>query len=105
MHATAIVTDPTVIRSGPPTEGFRDAHAATCRLADPICRPPGAARARSAFADGNVDRRVESAEIDIPARHPQDANADPVAICLSDAYVDGEPAWLWPGRCRRPCRA
>ena len=43
----------------------------------------------SAFADGNVDWRIESAEIDIPARHPRDANADPVAICLPDAYVDG----------------
>ncbi len=47
-------------------------------------------RARSAFADGNVDRRVESAEIDIPARHSKDANVDPVAICLLDVYVDGE---------------
>ena len=34
---------------------------------------PGAARAAGisgrVFADGNVDRRVESAEVDIPARH------------------------------------
>ena len=61
MHATAIVTDTAVIRSGPPTA-----------LPAP--------RARSAFADGNADRRVESANVDSPARHPRDANADPVAI-------------------------
>ena len=42
-----------------------------------------------AFPDGNADRRIESAEIDIPARHPRGANADPVAICLPDACVDG----------------
>ena len=42
-----------------------------------------------AFADGNADRRIESAEIDIPARHPRVANADQVAICLPDAYADG----------------
>ena len=40
------------------------------------------------FADRNVDWPVESAEIDSPARHPRDANADPVAICLPDAYVN-----------------
>ena len=44
--------------------------------------------ARSAFADGNVDRRVESANVDIPARHSKNANVDPVAICLRDACVD-----------------
>ena len=43
-----------------------------------------------AHADGNADGPVESAEIDIPARHPRGANVDPVAICLPDAYVDGE---------------
>ena len=42
------------------------------------------------LAGGNVDRRVESAEIDIPVRHSKDANVDPVAICLPDAYVDGK---------------
>ena len=66
--------------------------AATCRPADRICRPPGAARARSAFADGNVDRPVESANVDIPARHPRDANVESTAICLPDACVDGERA-------------
>ena len=42
------------------------------------------------LADGNVDRQVESAEVDIPARHSKDANVDPVAICLPDAHVDGK---------------
>ena len=50
-------------------------------------RRTGECPPRSAFADGNADKRVESAEIDIPARHPRDANVDPVAICLPDAYV------------------
>ena len=49
-----------------------------------------AARGRSAFADENAGRRVESANVDIPARHLRDANVDPVAICLLDVYVDGE---------------
>ena len=90
VHATAIVTDPVVTRHGPPTARRASATstAATCRPADRICRPPGAARARSAFADGNADRPVESANVDIPARHPRNANVDPVAICLPDAYVD-----------------
>ena len=57
-------------------------------------------RARSAFADGNVDWRVESAEIDIPARHRRDANVGPVAICLLDASVDGGNEW---NRCHAPC--
>ena len=61
VHAIAIVTDAAVTR-----------------------------RARPAFADGNVDRPAESANVDIPARHPRSANADPVAICLPDAYVDGK---------------
>ena len=94
MHATAIVTDPSVTRSGPPT--------ALPAYADPpvprasafgICRETFADRnadrpVESAFADGNVDRPVESANVDIPARHPRNANVDPVAICLPDAYVD-----------------
>ena len=75
MHATAIVTDP--IRH---PERVATSIAATCR-------PPGAARARSAFADGNVDRRAESAEIDIPARHSKDTNVDPVAICLRASRI------------------
>ena len=52
-------------------------------------RPGDAARGRSAFVDGNVDRPVESANVDIPARHGHIANVDPIAICLPDAYVDG----------------
>ena len=93
-HATAIVTDPAVARNGPPTallvtEGFRDEYRRDMPTRDPICRPPVAARGRSAFADGNVDRRVESAEADIHGRHLRRANVDPVAICLPDAYVDG----------------
>ena len=67
MHATAIVTDAAVTR-----------------------------RARSAFADGNADRPVESTKVDIPARHLRDANADPVAICLPDAYVDGKRRYCVP---------
>ena len=73
----------------PVTEGSGTSTAATCRPADRICRPPGAARPRSAFADRNVDRPVESANVDIPARHLRDANVDPVAICLRDAYLNG----------------
>ena len=57
-----------------------------CADHDETGSPP---RARSAFADGNADRRVESANVDIPARHLRGANVDPVAICLPDAYVDG----------------
>ncbi len=67
MHATGIVTDAAVTR-----------------------------RARPAFADGNADRPAESANVDIPARHPWDANAEPVAICLPDAYVDGERRYCVP---------
>ena len=67
VHATAIVTDPVVTR-----------------------------RARSAFADGNADPPAESAKVDIPARHPRGANAGPVAICLPDAYVDGERRYCAP---------
>ena len=85
MHATAIVTDAVVTRNGPAAEGFRDGHPSDMfdlriEYADPAVR-----RARSAFADGNVDRRVESTKVDIPARHPRDANVDPVATCRLDA--------------------
>ncbi len=91
-HATAIVTDPAVARSGPPTalpatEGFRDAHRRDmptrgwcCASAFGICR--------QTFADGNVDRPVESANVDIPVRHPRGGNVVSVAICLPDAYVE-----------------
>ena len=65
MHPTAIVTDPVVTR-----------RARTVGISGRV------------FADGNADRPVESANVDISARHPRDANADPVAICLPDAYVD-----------------
>ena len=41
------------------------------------------------YADRNADRPAESTNAGIPARHPRDANVDPVAICLPDAYVDG----------------
>ena len=93
-HATAIVTGPAVTRSGPPTalpatEGVRDEHRCDMPTHGRRCRPPGAARARSAFADGNVDRPVESAKVDIPARHSRDANVESAAICLPDAHVDG----------------
>ena len=94
VPATAIATDAAVARSGPPTallvtEGGRDEHRCDTvglriQYADPL-----APRARSAFADGNVDRPVESANVDIPARHPRDANVESIAICLLDAYVDG----------------
>ena len=95
MPTTTIVTDPVVTRSGPPaafpvTEGLRNEHRSDMfdpriEYAVPRCR----ARARSTFADENVDRPAESAEVDILARHPRDANVDPVAICLPDACVDG----------------
>ena len=56
-------------------------------------RPSPVARAvgisERAYVDGNADRHVESANVDIPARHLRGANVDPVAICLPDAYVDG----------------
>ena len=86
---------PAVTRSGPRTalpvtEGFRDEH--PCEMptrGSDMPTPRCHASARSAFADGNVDRLVESANVDIPARHLKDANVDPVAICLRDAYVGG----------------
>ena len=78
MYATAVVTDTALLV----TERFGDEH----RREMPT---PGAASARSAFAGGNVDRPVESAKVDIPARHPRGANVGSVAaICLRDAYVD-----------------
>ena len=52
------------------------------------------------FADGNADRRVEPAEVDILAWRLRDANVDPVAICLLDACVDGGNEW---NRCHAPC--
>ena len=67
VHATSIVTDAAVTR-----------------------------RARPAFADGNADRPAGSANVDIPARHLRNANADSVAICLPDAYVDSERRYRVP---------
>ena len=81
MHATAIVTDPAVARSGPPT--------ALPAYADPpVPRASAFGICRQTFADGNADRPVESAEVDIPARHSKNANVVSAAICLPDAYVD-----------------
>ena len=89
MHATAIVTDTALLpRHVDPRIGYAD--------------PPGAARARSAFADGNADRRVESANVDIPARHSRDANVDPVAICLLDVGTARRDGWRTTGTiCRQ----
>ena len=79
-HATAIVTD---------APRIRDEH--RCDTVDPwiAYADHPVPRARSAFADGNADRPVESANVDIPARHLRGANVDPVAICLLDAGIDG----------------
>ena len=81
-HATAIVTDPALLV----TEGFRDEHRRDMPTRGSNMPTPRR-RARSAFADGNADRHVESANVDIPARHLRNANVDPVAICLPDAFV------------------
>ena len=81
---------PPLLPTGPPTEGFRDRHRRDMRTLR--CRARTVGISGRVFADRNADRPVESAEIDIPARHPRDANVDPAAICLPDAYVDGEPA-------------
>ena len=105
-HATAIVTDPSVTRSGPPaalpvTEGFRDGLNIRDEHRRDTVDPridyadPPVPRARAlgisgrVFADGNVDRPVESANVDSPARHLRGANVDPIAICLPDAGIDG----------------
>ena len=70
----------------------------------PTRSSPGVARAvgisERVFADGNADRRVEPAEVDILAWRLRDANVDPVAICLLDACVDGGNEW---NRCHAPC--
>ena len=66
--------------------------------------PPRHADPRIEYADPLVPRahgrhlptamstgRSRTANVDIFARHPRDANVDLVAICLPDAYVDGRP--------------
>ena len=106
VHATTVVTNAVVTRSGPPTallvtSGFRDVlhirDEHRYDMFDPQIEyaAPLVPRARTfgiserVFADGNVDTPVDAAEIDILARQLNDANVESVAICLLNAYVNG----------------
>ena len=107
VHATTVVTNAVVTRSGPPTalvvtEGFRDVlhirDEHRYDMFDPQIEyaAPLVPRERTfgiserVFAGGDVDRPVDPAEIDILARQLRDANVESVAICLLNAYVNGE---------------
>ena len=106
VHATTVVTNAVVTRSGPPTallvtEGFRDVlhirdehrydmFDPQIEYADPLVpRTRTFGISERVHADGNVDRPVEAAEVDILARQLRDANVESVAICLLNAYVNG----------------
>ena len=107
VHATTVVTNAAVTRSGPPTAllvtaGFRDVlhirDEHRYDMFDPQIEyaAPLVPRERTfgiserVFADGNVDTPVDSAEVDILARQLNDANVESVAICLLNAYVNGD---------------
>ena len=96
-HATAIAADPAIARSGPPaalpaTEGFRDGLNIRDEHRRDTVDPridhadPPVPRARAfgisgrAFADGNADRPVESANVDGNADNRQMSTVPP-GIC------------------------
>ena len=107
VHATTVVTNAVVTRSGPATallvtEGFRDVlhirDEHRYDMFDPQIEyaAPLVPRERTfgvnerIFADGNVYKAVEAAEVDTLAGKLRDANVESVAVCLLNAYVNGE---------------
>ncbi len=107
VHATTVVTNAVVTRSGPATallvtEGFRDVlhirDEHRYDMFDPQIEyaAPLVPRERTfgvnerIFADGNVYKAVEAAEVDTLVGQLRDANVESVAVCLLNAYVNGE---------------
>ena len=107
VHATTVVTNAVVTRSGPPTAllvtaGFRDVlhirDEHRYDMFDPQIEyaAPLVPRERSfgvderVLADGRVARPVDAEEIAGIARKLREAGVESVAVCLLNAYVNGE---------------
>ncbi len=107
VHATTVVTNAVVTRSGPPTAllvtaGFRDVlhirDEHRYDMFDPQIEyaAPLVPRERSfgvderVLADGHVARPVDPGEIAAIARRLAEAEIGSVAVCLLNAYVNGE---------------
>ena len=107
VHATTVVTNAVVTRSGPPTallvtEGFRDVlhirDEHRYDMFDPqieyaaplVPRELSFGVDERVLADGRVARPVDAAELAETALALRAAGVESVAVCLLNAYVNGE---------------
>lgn len=107
VHATTVVTNSVLTRSGPPTalfvtEGFRDVlyirdehrydmFDPQIEYAEPIVpRERTWGIAERTRADGTVEKQVDEAQVAAIAKELTEKGVAAVAICFLNAYVDGE---------------